>query len=111
MNQSPDAREVSLRNITTVVYALQAAAFLVGITFIAAVIVNYIKRADVAGTLYESHFNWQIRTFWWSLLWGFLAMLTFWFGVGILIGIATAIWVIYRIVKGWLNLAEGRPVP
>jgi uncharacterized membrane protein len=112
MSQPADHRDdARLRNLTTIVYALQAAAFVVGITFIAAVIVNYIKRADVAGTLYESHFDWQIRTFWWSLLWGFIALVTFIIGVGILIGLASAIWVIYRIVKGWLALSEGRPVP
>jgi len=111
MTQPIDPRDASLRTITTIVYALQAAAFLVGLTYIAAAIVNYIKRPEVAGTVYESHFNWQIRTFWWSLLWGFITLLTFWFGVGILIGLAAAIWVIYRIVKGWLALSEGKPVP
>jgi uncharacterized membrane protein len=111
MTEPPDLRDAGLRNITTLVYALQALGFVVGLTFIAAVIVNYIKRPEVAGTLYESHFNWQIRTFWWSLLWGFIALLTFWFGVGLLIGLAAAIWVIYRIVKGWLALSEGKPVP
>ena len=111
MSESPAAQDMSLRNITMVVYGLQAAAFLVGITFIAAVIVNYIKRPDVAGTIYESHFTWQIRTFWWSLLWGFLTLLTIWIGVGFLIGMAAAIWLVYRIVKGWLNLNEGKPVP
>src|SRR5512134_1625093 len=103
MSPSPEAHDATLRSITTVVYALQAAAFVVGITFIAAVIVNYIKRSDVAGTIYASHFDWQIRTFWWALVWGFLAVLTFVFGVGILIGIGAGIWAVYRIVKGWLT--------
>jgi uncharacterized membrane protein len=112
MTASSEPRDdASLRTITTVVYALQAAGFVVGVTFIAAVIVNYIKRPDVAGTLYESHFDWQIRTFWWSLLWGVIAVVTLLIGIGIVIGFASAVWVIYRIVKGWLALTENKPVP
>jgi hypothetical protein len=71
------ASDKPLRDITTAVYALQAAGFLVGVTFIAAVIINYIKLPDVAGTVYESHFRWQIRTFWWGLGWTVLGALTF----------------------------------
>ena len=59
-----------LKNMTMVVYALQALAFLWGVTAIIGVVVNYVKRDDTHGTVYESHFQWQIRTFWWSLLWG-----------------------------------------
>ncbi|HEY7761152.1 MAG TPA: hypothetical protein VIA64_17195, partial [Burkholderiales bacterium] len=70
----------------------------------------YIKLPDVAGTLYESHFRWQIRTFWWGLLWSVVGGLTTWILIGFLILAATAIWVIYRIVKGWLSLSEGKPM-
>jgi uncharacterized membrane protein len=111
MTDTADAqRPKALKDITTVVYALQAAGFIVGITFIAAVILNYIKLPDVAGTLFESHFRWQIRTFWWGLLWSVVGGLTAWILIGFLILAATAIWVIYRIVKGWLNLSEGKPM-
>src|SRR4051794_1484588 len=65
----------SLKQLTQVVYALQAASFIIGFSMIAAVIVNYVKREDVAGTLYESHFRWQIRTFWFALLWGAIGAL------------------------------------
>jgi uncharacterized membrane protein len=110
MSDAYDPHERRLRNITALVYALQAAGFVVGITFIAAVVVNYVKRADVVGTLCQSHFDWQIRTFWWGLLWGFVGLLTFWFGVGFLVWIATSVWVVYRIVKGWLYLVDDKEV-
>jgi uncharacterized membrane protein len=100
----------ALKDITTAVYALQAVGFLIGVTFIAGVIINYIKLPDVCGTLYESHFRWQIRTFWWALLWFVVGGLTVWLIVGFLILVAAAIWVIYRIVKGWLNLIDGKPM-
>ena len=103
--------EKSLKSIATVVYALQAAGFFVGITWIVAIVIDYVKRDDARGTWLESHFRWQIRTFWWGLLWGVLGAITFILIVGWFILVADAIWIIYRIVKGWLNLAEGKPVP
>jgi uncharacterized membrane protein len=111
MTDTADAQRLkALKDITTAVYALQAAGFVVGVTFIAAVILNYIKLSDVAGTPYESHFRWQLRTFWWGLLWSLVGGLTAWILIGFLILAGTAIWVIYRIVKGWLNLSEGKPM-
>ena len=103
-------RAKSLKRVTEVVYALQAASFIVGFSVIAAIIVNYVKREDVAGTLYESHFLWQIRTFWWSLLWGVIGALLALVVVGFAVLAADAIWVLYRIIKGWLNLSEGKPM-
>jgi uncharacterized membrane protein len=100
----------SMKQLTQVVYALQAASFLIGVSLIAAVIVNYVKREDVSGTLYESHFNWQIRTFWWALLWGVIGMLLALVMVGFAILAADAIWLLYRIIKGWLRLSEGKPM-
>ena len=100
----------SLKQLTQVVYALQAASFLVGFSIIAAIIVNYVKREDVAGTLYESHFNWQIRTFWWSLLWGAIGLILCLIVIGFAVLAADAIWVMYRVVKGWLRLSEGKPM-
>jgi uncharacterized membrane protein len=94
----------------TVVYALQAASVLVAVTFIAGVILNYLKRGDVAGTWVASHFRWQIRTFWYSLLWTFVAFLTSFALIGYFVFVANLVWVIYRIVKGWLFLSEDRPM-
>jgi uncharacterized membrane protein len=103
-------REPELRNVATAVYALQAAGFLFGITWIIAAIVDYVKRDDAAGTWLESHFRWQIRTFWWGLLWGAIGGILFIVIIGWLVLMADAIWIIYRIVKGWLRLAERREV-
>ena len=99
-----------LKTITAVVYALQAAAYFTGLTALVGVIVNYVKLDDVRGTWLESHFRWQIRTFWFALLWFVLGALSWIVFVGMIVVGATAIWVIYRIVKGWLNLYEERPM-
>lgn len=105
-NGTPDLQ--SLKTVTTAVYALQALAFLFGITFIVAVVVNYIKREDVRGTWLESHFRWQIRTFWYGLLWTVLGTLLYIVIIGYFIWLANVVWVIYRIAKGWLRLSEGK---
>src|SRR5918993_4613019 len=81
-------------------------AFLTGWPSIIAVILNYVKRSDVRGTWLDSHFSWQIRTFWFALLWLTLGALLFITVVGIPFAIAlwfaTGIWVLYRIIRGWL---------
>ncbi|TSE25675.1 hypothetical protein Tsedi_01260 [Tepidimonas sediminis] len=104
-------RLAGLRQLTLVVYALYALSWFVGITALIAIIVNYVKRADVAGTLYESHFTWQIRTFWWGLLWAVLGGLTLVIGVGFLILAAAFVWTLYRLVKGFLYWNDRKPLP
>jgi uncharacterized membrane protein len=103
--------ERNLKTVVTVVYALQAAGFFVGITWIVAIVIDYVKRDDARGTWLESHFSWQIRTFWWGLLWASVGGILTLVVVGFVVLFVVAIWLIYRIVKGWLNLAEGKPVP
>lgn len=100
----------SAKTLTTIIYALYAASFVFGITGIVAIIMNYVKKDDVAGTFLESHFRWQIRTFWFGLLWGVLGAATWIFVVGWFVLIANAIWFIYRIVKGWLYLNDNKPM-
>ena len=104
------ADEKQLKTVATVVYALQAAGFFLGITWIAAVIVDYVKQDDAAGTWLESHYRWQIRTFWFGLLWGVLGGILALVLVGFIVLAADAVWIIYRIVKGWLRLSENRAV-
>jgi uncharacterized membrane protein len=101
----------SLKTVATVVYALQALGFFNGITWIAAVVLDYVKKDDAAGTWLESHFRWQIRTFWFGLLWGVIGGLLTLVLVGFVVLFIDAVWIIYRIVKGWLRLSENRPVP
>ena len=100
----------SLRKLVVLVYGLQAASLIVGITLIAGVIINYLRREQAAGTWLESHFTWQIRTFWWSLAWCILGVASVVFIVGIFVLLASAVWFVYRIVKGWTELNEGRPM-
>ena len=105
-----DARESALRRLTMIVYILQIASIVVGITLIAAVIINYVKRRDVEGTWLESHFRWQIRTFWYSLLWFGVGLALLVVVAGIFVLMAAAMWLLYRAIKGWLELEERRPM-
>jgi uncharacterized membrane protein len=89
-------------------------AFLTGWPSIIAVILNYVKRSDVRGTWLESHFRWQIRTFWFGLLWvslcGLFIIITF--GIGLIVALVplffVGFWFVYRVVRGWLALQDGR---
>jgi len=95
--------------------ALVVTAFLTGWPSIIAVIMNYVKRSEAAGTFLDSHFSWQLRTFWFTLLWvviGWLMIVTIIgavIGVPILLGVG--VWVLYRIARGWINLADRKPMP
>ena len=120
----------SLIKLTHVIYALHGfslvmgivgaatvvGAFLTGWPSIIAVIVNYVKRSDVRGTWLETHFRWQIRTFWFGLLWvtlcGLFIVATL--GIGLLIAwlplMLVGLWFIYRVARGWLRLRDHRPM-
>lgn len=118
-----------LVTLTHVIYALHAfsvltglvttalivTAFLTGWPSIIAVILNYVKRSDVRGTWLDSHFSWQIRTFWFALLWVVLGAVLFVTLIGIpiayLLWLVTGLWVLYRIIRGWLALSSQRPMP
>jgi uncharacterized membrane protein len=95
--------------------AMIITAFLTGWPSIIAVILNYVKRSDVRGTWLDSHFSWQIRTFWFALLWLTLGAVLFITVVGIPFAIvlwfATGIWVLYRIIRGWLALTSQKALP
>jgi uncharacterized membrane protein len=123
----------SLVRTTHIVYALHAlglalgafgaatvlGSFLFGWPSIIAVIVNYMYRGDARGTWLESHFSWQIRTFWYALAWAVLVALVSIPLTLIVVGIATwaagmfvlGVWAIYRIARGWLRLKDHRPMP
>jgi uncharacterized membrane protein len=94
--------------------AFVVTAFVTGIPSIVAVIVNYVKRSEARGTYLESHFRWQIRTFWFALLWMVVGGLLFVTLVGIPVAfgvwIGTGLWTIYRVVRGWLALKDRTPM-
>jgi len=98
------------KTLTTVIYALYAVSLFVGVTAVIAIVMNYVKRDDMAGTWLASHFRWQIRTFWFALLWGFLGVITLVLVIGWIILAVACVWYIYRIVKGWLYLNDNKPM-
>jgi uncharacterized membrane protein len=118
-----------LITVTHVVYALHAfsvitgissaafivTAFLSGWPSIIGIIISYVKRSEVKGTFLESHFSWQIRTFWWALLWfvigGLLTITIVGAVIGIPLLIVVGLWVLYRIARGWLALTSHKPMP
>ena len=103
-----DEKMTAAKNVTTLVYALQAASLILGFLLFAAIIINYVKKNDVAGTFLESHFRWQKRTFWYSLLWTIIGLPLTYLGVGYVILLLAYVWLIYRIVKGWLRLNDNQ---
>jgi uncharacterized membrane protein len=118
----------SLVNVTHLVYALHSLSLLIGVTTAAtivgafvfgvpsiiAVVINYVKREEARGTFLESHFRWQIRTFWFALLWNIIGLLLFatFFGIPLAVGVwlGAGVWAIYRIARGWLALRNRRPM-
>ena len=120
----------SLVTLTHVIYGLHAlslvtgiigaatvvGAFLTGWPSIIAVILNYVKRSEARGTWLESHFRWQIRTFWFGLLWVALCLVfvVATLGIGIIIAWlplgVVGLWFIYRVARGWLQLKDRRPM-
>ena len=105
-----EAQMRSLKNLTQLVYILYALSYFTGITAIVGIIINYVKKDDAAGTWLESHFRWQIRTFWFGLLWAVIGAATMVLVIGMAILFANFCWIIYRIVKGWLNLNDNKPM-
>jgi len=105
-----EAKTKSLKTLVQVVYVLYALSYFTGITAIAGIIINYLKKDEAAGTWLESHFRWQIRTFWFGLLWAAIGVATSIILIGFAVLFANFCWIIYRIVKGWLNLNDDKPM-
>ena len=110
LTTTADDKLRSNRTLTWVIYGLYGESFLVGITSIVAIILNYVKRGDVAGTYLESHFTWQIRTFWIGVIVAIVGGLLMLVLVGWLVWLADMVWVIYRLVMGALRLSESQPI-
>ncbi len=125
----PIVPQDNLALLTHIIYALHALSVIMGLIgsafvimafltswpSIIAIIINYVKRDAVRYTHFDSHFSWQIRTFWFALLWTIIAAILFITVLGIvlsyIITIGAGIWVSYRIIRGWIALNEGRPMP
>jgi len=118
----------SVLTVANIVYALHTLAIVIGIAgaatvvgsflgsvpSIVAVILNYVKRGDARGTWAASHYRWQIRTFWFALLWAVIAILLIITIIGLIFGYMVlgllTLWLIYRIARGWLRLRDRRPM-
>lgn len=138
MNESPHddtprAPEEGLVAWTHVIYGLHSLAVLIGVTSaatvvgafvfglpsIVAVVLSYLKRGEATGTFLESHYRWLIRTFWFAVLWGAIAVVVTLVLVLTIVGILLAwlpvlvvgVWLIYRVARGWLALKDGKGLP
>jgi uncharacterized membrane protein len=125
---APTAPPPALVNIVHLVYGLHALSLLIGVTTAAtvvgafvfgvpsiiAVVINYLKREEARGTFLDSHFRWQIRTFWFAVIWfvigAFLVITVIGIPLAILVAFGAGLWVIYRIVRGWLALRDRKPM-
>ncbi len=109
----------NLRTVTNTIYVLQALSFFTLVTAFAAIVLNYVNRSRVAGTIYESHFRWQMQTFWKGATFVVLGFMTAWFGafqggIGLMVGsfviAIDVLWVAYRILVGWAVLAQDQGI-
>ena len=99
-----------LRQYTMIIYILYMASVLLGVTSIVGVIMAYVKRADFAGTEYEDHITYLIRTFWISLIGYLIGAVLSIVGIGIIIIIAVGIWYIYRSIAGFIKFNDNKPI-
>ena len=133
MNNKQSRSLVTYNHITYLLYVLSY--FTAGLLWIVPIFMNYAKRRDADGTWLATHFDWQIKTFWYSIVWFIvgIGIITFALGsfgvsimadsgniavgsvllasIGFIIMGVAFIWHLYRIVRGWIALADGRPVP
>ena len=115
----PDERGAALRKVALLDYLLHIAGLLfsMGLLSVVALIINYVKRDDANGTIYRSHMDWMIATFWWTLFWVVIAfvptlVLTMVsFGALSFLFLVPCLWFLYRMVKGLLRLLDARPAP
>jgi len=92
-----------------VIYVLYIASFVIGVTAIVGIVIAYLNRGKAGGWI-ETHYTWAIRTFWIGLLGGFVSLLLMIVGIGFLLALAVAIWVIVRCVVGLQAVSRGEPV-
>lgn len=110
----PHDERKTLTLVTHVLYGLHTLAWLSGGVFaVIAIIINYIKRDDLPDAFFRSHFRWQIRTFWFTLLWLVLTapLWLLFIMPGVIAYTVIGLWYLYRCIKGWWRFAEGRTLP
>jgi uncharacterized membrane protein len=120
MTESSEAQRLdALRKVCLFDYLLHIVGLLLsaGMLSVIALIINYVKKDDARGTIYESHMRWMIRTFWWTIAWFVIialpaALLTVaTFGLLGFLFVLPAVWFLYRMIRGLLALNDGRAMP
>jgi uncharacterized membrane protein len=114
-DRSPDPGQETARltSLTHIMYALHLASWIsAGVFSVIAIILNYVKRDDLHDVFFKSHFRWQSRTFWFTVLWLLVTaplwILVFpgWAAWGLI-----GLWYLYRYIRGWWAFAEGKAMP
>lgn len=116
---APGGANEALRKVALLDYLLHIAGLLfsMGLLSVVALIINYVKRDDAVGTIYRSHMDWMIATFWWTLFWVVVSfipsMVLAVMSLGLLwfLFVIPGLWFLYRMVKGLLRLLDGRAIP
>ena len=103
MQYTDEKKLESTKKVVFVVYLLYALSYLFGITYLIGLIIAYVKKGDASQAWMEDHLRWQINTFWVTVILSIIGVATLFIGIGWFILIGSAIWNIYRIVKGWLQ--------
>ncbi len=113
MSNSVEASEKlkSLKTLTMVIYILTGLSIVSGGFFgLVAIIINYVKKDDAVGTIYASHFQWLRNTFWIGLVLGIVGFLLMVVIIGFFVLAGAAIWILYRVIKGFLRFNDGKPM-
>ncbi|MFV5215201.1 DUF4870 family protein [Azonexus caeni] len=128
IESGPGGVRPSLVNVTHLIYGLHAIAVLIGVTSSATIVggfvfglpsllgvfLNYWMRSEVRGTWLESHFRWQIRTFWFTVLWlgvyGLFVITIIGIPIAFVLILGLGFWVAYRVIRGWLALNAGETI-
>jgi uncharacterized membrane protein len=113
MDRRAKSERETLSIVTHVLYALHTASFFsAGIFSVIAMIINYVKRPDLPDAFFRSHFRWQARSFWFTLLW-LVVTAPLWFLIvpGWIAYSLIGFWYLYRFIRGWWSFADGRTMP
>ncbi|MDV6315783.1 hypothetical protein [Idiomarina sp. HP20-50] len=110
MTTEVNSEHQELKKMALVGYILYALSLIIPFASIAAVILAYLKRSESRGTWVESHFNWLIKTFWVAVVGTIIGIILMFVVIGYFVLLAVTIWVIYRVIRGWIALSENKPV-
>lgn len=95
---------------TMIVYVLYGLSFILGVTWLGALIYAYIKRDDLKDTIYYSHMNYIIRTCWWGIGWGILSFILMFIFIGVFLLFGVSIWLLYRGIKGFIYFKDSKEI-